>query len=106
MLSPFSPDLMVTIVPTYTPPPDVDLGPNEYRAATTLTLTCMVEGASRTVSYQWMTSFEGDEDLTTPSITRDQLRPQENGTHTCTATDGDGVTGSGSIEVIVVGELS
>ena len=95
---------MVTIVPTYTPPPDVDLGPNEYRAATTLTLTCIVGGATGTVSYQWTSSFENN--LITQSITRDQLRPQENGTHTCTATDGDGDTGSGSIEVIVVGELS
>ena len=97
-------DLAVTIIVTYTPPPDVvDLGPNEYRAATTLNLTCVVEGATGTVSYKWMTSFN-DNDI--QSITRNILRPADTRTHTCTATDDDGnETGSGSIDVIVVGKL-
>ena len=95
---------MVTIVPTYTPPPDVALSPNEYRAATSLTLTCVVVGETRTVSYEWTSSFGGYS--TSESITRGQLQSQDTGTHTCTAMDDDGNTGSGSIEVIVVGKLS
>ena len=89
---------------TYTPPPDVvDLGLNEYRAASRLNLACVVEGATGTVSYEWTTSFN---DNAIQSITRDILRPEDTRTHTCTVTDDDGgETGSGSTEVTVVGKL-
>ena len=103
IISLLSPDLTVTIVPIYTPPPDViDLGENEYRAASRLTLTCMVEGATGMVGYSWMTSFNNDDMQT---ITRVVLRPADTGNHTCTATDSGGEIGMDSIQVTVVGEL-
>ena len=105
MVSLSLPDLTVTVEVTYTAPPDVmDLGENEYRAASALTLTCMVEGASGTVTYDWTTSFKNND---RQSITRKVLRPADTGTHTCTATDEDGgETGMASVEVIVVGKLT
>ena len=87
---------------TYMQPPDVDLGENEYRAASKLTLSCMVEGASGTVTYDWMTSFNNPN---MQSITRNILRPADTGTHTCTATDDNGNTGSASTVVNIVGKL-
>ena len=93
-------------MPTYTPPPDVvDLGPNEYRAASLLSLTCMVEGATGTVSYDWTSTLPAVDGMP-QTRTRNILRPADTGMHTCTATDDDsGETGMASIEVIVVGEL-
>ena len=87
---------------TYIQPPGVDLSENEYRAASKLTLTCMVEGASGTVTYVWMTSFNNPN---MQSITRDILRPADTRTHTCTATDENSNTGSASTVVRIVGKF-
>ena len=53
-------DLNVSILPVYDAPPDVILGEDEYRAASLLTLSCQVTGATGTVSYQWSSTCTGD----------------------------------------------
>ena len=59
-------ELNVTITVSYTPAPDEapgELAANEFTAASALSLTCMVQGASGSLSYSW--SVEGNPD--TPS---------------------------------------
>ena len=117
-------DLNVSILPVYEAPPDVILGEDEYRAASQLTLSCQVTGATGTVSYQWSstctgdcffdasnsthrtaqnisTSFRGDADTMYDFF----LRSTDAGTYTCEATDDSGNTGSVSREVKIVGKL-
>ena len=98
--------LPVTIIPAYMAPSDVDLGPYEYRAASTLTLTCMVqEAAIGNVVYTWTSTSSSSlaDSKTGQSVFRNQLQSRDTGTHTCTATDGRGNTGNHSIEIRVVG---
>ena len=96
--------LNVTVDVGYTPPPDFVSGPNDYRAASTVTLTCQVTGVSGTVSYEWTPTLPTDEGQ---SNTRryDTLSSTESGTHTCTVRESsNGLTGSATIEINVVGE--
>ena len=118
-------DLNVSILPVYDAPPDVTLGEDEYRAASLLTLSCQVTGATGTVSYQWSSNCSGDcffsgdnanADTTAQNISTSFrgnvdnmfdffLHSADAGTYTCEATDGSGNTGSGSREVRIVGKL-
>ena len=120
-------DLNVSILPVYDAPPDVILGEDEYRAASLLTLSCQVTGATGTVSYQWSSTCTGDcfFDGTNNAHTTAQnistsfrgnadtmydffLRSTDAGTYTCEASDDSDNTntGSGSREVKIVGKLS
>ncbi len=62
-------------------------------------LTCQVEGATGTVTYQWTSTCTGAcfvlRSPQTDEVTQDFLRAGvDDGTHTCTATDSGGGTGS------------
>ncbi len=108
----FSTDLSVTIDVAYRPPVDFDRrSVNEFRAGSgPVALTCQVEGATGTVSYQWTSTCTGDcfvlrSPQTNPSVTQLFLRAGvDDGTHTCTATDSDGgETGSASFLMRIIG---
>ncbi len=104
----FSTDLVVTVDVTYTPPADFDRpSESDYRASSgPVTLTCQVEGATGTVSYQWNSTCgncfaRGASQSVTQLFLRAGL---DDGTHTCTATDSDGgETGSASFEMKIIG---
>ncbi len=108
---PFLTDLTVTIDVGYTPPADFDQPTvNDFRAGSgPVTLTCQVEGATGSVSYQW-TSTCGNcfaNGPTSQSVTGGFLRVvREEGTHTCYATDiGSGRTGSADFLMRIIGML-
>ena len=93
--------LTVQIFPAYTPPPDFNGGPNDYRAASSVTLTCqvsagMIRGWSSTCTSNCFVQAQ-----TTETITRTVLRSTDSGNHTCTATRD---VKSATIEMNVVGE--
>ncbi len=108
IVEPFSTDLTVTIDVDYTPPADFDRPTvNDFRAGSgPVTLTCQVEGATGTVTYQW-TSTCGNcfaKGPTTQSVIGTFLRVDvDDGTHTCTATDSGGGTGSASFVMRIIG---
>ena len=92
-------------------PHDFGGGPNDYRAASSVTLTCQVEGATGAETYQWSSTCTGPNSncfvpgQTTQAITRTALRSSDSGTHTCMATNAvTGLTGTATIEMNVVGE--
>ena len=95
--------LSASIDVDYTPPPDFNGGPNDYRAASSVTLTCDVSGNS-----WWSSTCTGPSSncfvpgKTTETISRLVLRSTDSGTHTCTSTRGIGNTAT--IEMNVVGE--
>ncbi len=110
LVEPFSTDLTVTIDVDYTPPADFDQPTlNDFRASSPVTLTCQVEGATGSVTYQWsstctdlcfvLRSPQADE------VTQLYLRAGiDDGTHTCTATDSDGGdTGCASFVMRIIG---
>ncbi len=109
--NPFSTVLTVTIDVEYTPPADFDRPTViDFRAGSgPITLTCQVEGATGTVTYLWTSTCTGDcfvlrSPQTNPSVTQLYLRAGvDDGTHTCTATDSDGETGSASTEMRIIG---
>ena len=90
----------------YSPPVGAVLGPTEYRAASEVTLRCVVTGGFG-VSYQWTSTcsdcfVEG----TASAVHTSSLYSTDSGKHICTATDNRGRTASDIIEMRVVGELS
>ena len=95
---------------SYTPPPGVVLGPNEYRAASgRVIVTCTVMGASGPVSYQWSSTCRDCPftESTKQSIIRAAVHSGDTGSHTCTAMANEGngtVPGSGTIVFNVVGK--
>ena len=103
----FHPGLNVAIDVDYTPPSDFNGGHNDYRAASSVILTCHVEGGGW--AFQWSSTCSGPSSNCfvpgerTETITRTVLRSTDSGTHTCTATRGE-MTGSDTIEMNVVGE--
>ena len=103
--------LTVTIDGDYISPPDFVGGPNDYRAASGVTLTCQVEGGSGAVTYLWSSTCTGAISLCFVQtqidqiVSRSNLRSSDSGTHTCLVTDSaNGQTGSATIEMNVVGE--
>ncbi len=104
-------DLTVTIDVDYTPPADFDRpSESDYRAGSgPVTLTCQVEGATGSVTYQWTSTCTGHcfvfRSWTFQSVTRLYLRAGiDDGTHTCTAADSDGgETGSASTVMRIIG---
>ena len=101
------PGLNVTIDVHYTPPPDFVGGPNDYRAASTVTLTCQVEGATGVETFQWISTLPVVSNQPTMR-SRTTVRSSDSGSHTCIATStcsgGSSLTGSATIEMNVVGE--
>ena len=91
----------VTIDVDYSPPSDFVGGPNDYRAASSVILTCQVKGTGAE-TYRWTSSLPAVSNQ--PNMrSRTNLRSSDSGSHTCTATR-DGMTGSATIEMNVVGE--
>ena len=90
---------------SYEPPPDAELGPNQYRAASgPVTVTCMPAGP---VSYQWSSTCRNCpfQTANSGSITRAAVHSGDTGDHTCTATSGS-ISGSETISFNVVGKPS
>ena len=98
--------LKVSISIQYTPPSDVSFRPPNYRPATSVTLTCEVEGATGTVSYQWTSTCSSCfVSGTSQSVSQSRLFSTDAGVHTCTVTDGGGNTGSASTEMNIIGKI-
>ena len=99
--------LNVEIDVEYSPPPEFLPGPNEYRAASgPVFVICRAQSATGTVNYQWSSTCRHCPFQTYSGnlLRRHALHSGDNGTHTCTATDGRGASGSASIETIIVGK--
>ena len=113
MLSLPSTELNVTITADYTPAPDEapgELADNEFTAGSGLTLKCMAQGGSGTLSYSWSVTDNPSTPtcptctpptVTTPTFGRSPLYSFFAGTYTCTV---NGVTSNG-FTVRVVGEF-
>ena len=102
--------LTVTIDVDYTPPPDFVGGPNDYRASSSVTLTCRVEGETGLETYQWSSTCTGPwshcfvHGSYYQTISRTTLRSTDSGNHTCTATNPyNGLAGTATIEMNVIG---
>ena len=97
----------MTIKVTYSSPADFTLpSPPYFRPATSVTLTCRVEGTSGPASYLWTStnpnSFVVNSRLSTVSKTI--LTSDDAGNHTCYATSSGGNTRSSTIEMQMIGE--
>ena len=103
-------ELAVTFDVDYTPPSGFVGGPNDYRAASRLTITCQGTGGSGMISYLWTSTcstgcFIHSGTFQNQAVGRSSLISVDSGNHTCTVTDSDGgEMGSATIEIIVVGE--
>ena len=95
--------LAVSIDVDYTPPADSVLGPNEYRAASSVVLTCIVEGQEGPVNYTWDSTLAVGESPN--QRTRNALGSDDTGTHTCNVTEDAINFESASIEINVVGKF-
>ena len=102
------------VVASYDPPSSFSFAPPSYRAASALTLSCLVEGldsSSQIVTYRWSSSCSGNcftqrADTVTATVSTPYLHSYDSGVHTCTVYDLLGRTGNASITVNVVGEES
>ena len=95
--------LSVRVVALYDPPSSFPFTPPSYRAASALTLTCLVDDLedSTFVFYEWSSTLQQDEDAI---VSTPYLHSYHSGVHTCTVHDSLGCTGNASITVNVVGE--
>ena len=105
---PFPSGLMVYIEVDYNLPAGCNNLPNPpyFRPATSVTLTCRVEGASGPFTYQWSSSNPNIdvENSISPTVSETILTSDHAGNHTCDVTDGDENTGSSTIEMRLEGE--
>ena len=94
----------VAITVDYNPPPGFSPGPNEYRASSgPILVTCTVTEETGAENYQWSSTCRKCPFQTAGSKAIERyVHSSDNGTHTCTVTR-DGITGSASIEFIIVG---
>ncbi len=100
-------ELQVSVDVNYSAPGGFFLKPPYYRAASSLTLTCKVEGLQGALTYNWTSDCTGGcftQGRTTQSVEKLALQSTDSGFHTCTVTDPGGCTGNATIEVKVVGE--
>ena len=101
-------DLSVSISISYTPPDQYpDYSPPNYRAASSVTLRCVVSGAAGNVSYRWSSTCRScfASSSSSSSISEGMLRSRDAGVHTCTITDGIGNRKNVSIQMNIVGTL-
>ena len=91
----------VRVVASYDPPSSFSFIPPSYRAASALTLTCLVDNLDEpsTIIYEWSSTLLLDAIVSIP-----YLHSYHSGVHTCTVHDLLGCTGNASITVNVVGE--
>ena len=93
----------VSIAVNYTPPGDTVLGSNEYRAASSIVLTCLVEGVEGPVTYSWDSTLAAGENP--DQRTRSALRSDDTGTHSCNVTEDNVNFDTASIVINVVGKF-
>ena len=101
-----SPGLTVNITVSYLPPPGIALGPNEYRAASgPVNVNCIAVGGSGAVRFQWSSTCRSCpfQSAASQTISRAAVHSGDTGIHTCTAVDGTGNSGNGSITFNIVG---
>ena len=103
-------ELFVSITVFYTPPPGVELGPNEYRAASgPVIVTCTAIGGTE-ISYQWSSTCrdcpfqETDAKSNSNKVLRATVQSGDTGIHTCRATDNNGNTGTNSTTFTITGK--
>ncbi len=113
----FIPDIIILIIAalkvsigvTY-PSPDQypHYSPPNFRAASPVTLRCMVEGASGSVEYRWSSTCSScfASNSYSASISEQFLRSKDSGEHTCTIRDSAGNSGSYTQEMNIVGKYS
>ena len=107
----FSPALKVVIDISYTPPEE-GYQPPYYRAASTVTLTCRVLGATGRIRYHWTSTCSNCfvpggyyYSYSSHSISQNFMVSRDAGIHTCTAYDSDqGISDSASTVMNIVGE--
>ena len=101
--------LNVSILVTYNPPSDFTLStPPYYRPASSVTFTCVTQGAAYPVSYHWSSTSTSSfvQSQIAQSITKNILTASDAGVHTCAVTDANGNTGQSSTEMKMFGECS
>ena len=100
-------ELRVTIGVRYSKPSDFSLDPPNYRAGSSVTLTCRVEGMQEGLMYIWSSTCTHScfvKGRTTQSVTRHGLRSVDSSTHTCAVIDTLGSTGNATIDMNVIGK--
>ena len=98
----------MTIDVDYSPPSDFTLQPPYYRAASSVNLTCNVDGLEGDIVYNWTSTCSGNcfvvSGRSSRSMSKWALQSTDSGFHTCTVSDIGGCVGNASIEMKVVGE--
>ena len=97
----------MTIKVTHNPPADSTIpSPPYFRPATSVTLTCHVEGTSRPVSYHWTSTNPNSFVVNSRSstVSKTILTSDDAGNHTCYATSSGGSTSSNTIKMQLIGE--
>ena len=100
-------DLVVTIDVSYSKPADFSMDPPNYRAGSSITLTCRVEGVTDGLTYSWSSTCTHDcfvRGMTTQNVTRHGLHSLDSGTHTCNVSDALGHRGNATIVMNVTGK--
>ena len=101
-------ELLVSISVDRTDPPGfIPANSTEYRAASgPQVVTCTATGGTGSISYQWSSTCSGCpfRSSTDATISRTAVHSRDIGTHTCTATDTAGRTGSTGVVFNIVGE--
>ena len=101
--------LAVTIDVSYSKLSDFSVDPPNYRAGTSITLTCKVEGVTDGLNYTWSSTCAHNcfvRGRTTQSVTRHGLRSVDSGTHTCNAEDVWGHSGTATVVMNVTGTVA
>ncbi len=99
--------LQVSIDVNYTAPGGFYLKRPYYRAASSLTLTCKVQGLQGNLTYNWTSDCSGgcfSQGKSTQTVKKLALQSTDSGFHTCTVTVPGGCTGNATVEIKVTGE--
>ena len=101
--------LDVRIVAQYNPPSTFTLLPPSYRAASALTLSCVVDGVDDVLGliYEWTCSSSGNcftRGRGSSNVSTPYLHSYDTGVHTCMVYNALGNTGSNNFSVNVVGK--
>ena len=97
----------VSIEVSYSAPEDFSLQAPYYRAASALTLSCVVAEDNGGLFYQWTSTCQGScfvQGASSQRVSTHALHSRDSGVHTCTVYDGLGCTGNASITVHVSGK--
>ena len=81
--------------------------PPNYRAGSSITLTCRVEGVTDGLTYLWSSTCTHNcfvRGMTTQNVTMHGLRSVDCGTHMCNVTDAVGRKGTATIVMNVTGK--